>query len=182
MPYTPEIFNFYNTRLESSRNAVCRHIQYLLRPDDGYPKGPDAHLKELYNVWRADCHAIDAACEENWHRIARHEMIQMPPDDTEHFLCRRMAAVVIERNIYGEHSAQQYLPELVEKLKASECWAHPATCACHYLNDWNSENYTLLSSLSGHYIEKKAAAHLVSGGATGGGPLSLEPAMGGGNV
>jgi hypothetical protein len=176
MPYTPEIFNRFNQLVESSRNAVSRHIQYLLKPDDGYPKGSDEKLKELYNVWRADCRAMDAACEENVHLAARSEMLDMPADDEEHFLCRRMAAIIIERYVFGEHNAQRYLPELVEKMKASDCFKHPHTCACHNLKDWTCANNDLLHTLTLHYLEKEEPAEV----SVGGGPLSLQPSEGGG--
>jgi hypothetical protein len=157
MPYTPELFNRYNSHVEESRNAVSRHIQYLLKPDSDYPKGSDAHLKELYNVWRAACRAMDAACEETMHLSARHEMIEMPPDDAEHFLCRRMAAVVIERYVFGEHNAQEYLHKLIESIKASNCHTHDKTCACHSLRDWTYSNQDLVNTLFEHYKAKTSS-------------------------
>ena len=188
MPYTPELFNRYNERVMESSSAVSRHIMYLLRPDDGYPKGSDEKLKQLYNMWRADCRAMDAACEEHSHLRARHAMIEMPPDDEEHFLCRRMAAVIIERNISGEHVAgSYYLPDLVEQMKSSTCYTHPYTCACHYhLGDaggWTFENYDLICTLSASYEEKEKETERqasLAESAGGGGPLSYQPAMGGG--
>jgi len=190
MPYTPEMFSRYNSRIEESRNAVCRHIQYLLKPDDGYPKGSDARLKELYNIWRADCRAMDAACDEQVHLAARHEMIEMPSDDDEHFLCRQMAAVIIERYIFGQHNAEYYLPKLVEQMKVSNCWKHCYTCACHFhIRDsgWTYKNYDLLCTLSASYEEKQSELERqerlarLAEPAVGGGPLSYQPAMGGGS-
>jgi hypothetical protein len=154
MSYT-EIFNRFKEPMEKSRNAVCSHIQYLLKPDEGYPKGSDEHLKNLYNIWRADCRAMDAACEETWYLSAKQPMIEMPPDDEEHILCRRMAAVIIERYIYGEISAQQYLPKLVREIKMSNCHTHPHTCACHSLRGWTYANQELLNTLSTHYAAKQ---------------------------
>jgi hypothetical protein len=158
MPYTPEMFNRYNQRVEESCYAVCRHIQYLLKPDDGYPKGSDARLKELYNAWRAECRAMDAALEETVHLVAGQEMIEMPTDDEEHALCRRVAAVTIERNIFGEHNAEHYLPSLIEQLKVSDCWKHPKTCACHSLRGWTYGNQELVSSLEAHYVKNMREA------------------------
>ena len=157
MSYTAETFNRYKEPLDKSRNAVCRHIQYLLMPNDNYPKGSDKQLKQLYDVWRADCRAMDAACQESWHIDARNEMIEMPPDDDEHFLCRRMAAVIIERIIYGEHNAAHYLPRLVENIKNSNCYTHSKKCACHDLKYWTYGNQDLINSLSAHYKEKECA-------------------------
>jgi len=153
MSYTPEIFNRFNTRVQESRNAVCRHIQYLLKPNHWYPKGSDEKLKELYNIWRADCRAMDAACQGHDHLSANHEMIEMPPDDEEHFLCRRMAAVIIERCIFGEFNAQEYLPELLKQIKESNCHTHASTCACHNVNGWTYYNQDLINTLSAHYLE-----------------------------
>lgn len=183
------MFKRYNSRVEESRNAVCRHIQYLLKPDDGYPKGSDARLKELYDIWRADCRAMDAACEKHVHLGARQKMIEMPPDDEEHVLCRQMAGVIIERYIFGEHNAQYYLPELIEKMKVSSCWKHSYTCACHFhLHDsgWTYGNYDLVCTLSASYeekvLEKERQERLarLAQPAVGGGALSLEPSEGGG--
>jgi hypothetical protein len=152
MPYTPEIFNRYNSLVQESRNAVSRHIQYLLKPDSDYPKGSDERLKELYNMWRADCRAMDAACEESMHLSARHEMIKMPPDDAEHFLCRRMAAVVIESYVFGEHNAQEYLHKLIESIKASNCHTHDKSCACRPQGGiWTYSNQDLVNTLLEHY-------------------------------
>lgn len=186
MPYTVEIFNRFNQLVEASRNAVCRHIQYLLKPADGYPKGSDAKLKELYNVWRADCRAMDAACEEDVHLAARGEMIEMPPDDKEHVLCRQMAAVIIERSIFGEHNAEHYLPALVGQMMRSDCWKHSDSCACHTLNGWTYNNKDLLHTLTMYYIEKTACCtgrngcSACVGGAPGGGALEYQASMGGG--
>lgn len=176
MAYTPEIFNRYNQHVEESRNAVCRHIQYLLKPADDYPKGSDVRLKELYNVWRADCRAMNAACETMLHLVSNAEMIEMPPNDEEHFLCRRMAAVIIERNIFGEHEAQQYLPELVRLMKMSTCYKHSNSCACHILSGWTYGNNEIAHELVTSYLEKERVAL----NAAGGGPLSYQPAVGGG--
>ena len=165
MPYTPEMFNRYNQRVEESCYAVCRHIQYLLKPDDGYPKGSDARLKELYNAWRAECRAMDAALEETVHLAAGQEMIEMPTDDEEHALCRRVAAVTIERNIFGEHNAEHYLPSLIEQLKVSDCWKHSHTCACHVFTGWTYGNQELINSLSLHYLEKGRLAAPTGGAA-----------------
>jgi len=182
MPYTVELFNQFNEFVEKSRNAVSRCIQYLLKPDDGYPKNSDDKLKEFYDMWRANCRAMDAACEENVHLNARCEMIEMPADDKEHLLCRRMAAVIIERNIFGEHIAQEYLPELVEKLKASNCHTHPKSCACHQLTGWTYLNQDIMNTLLSHYLEKNACCNTRNGcsSCVGGAPLSYQPAMGGG--
>lgn len=185
MPYTPEMFNRYNQRVEDCRNTVCRHIQYILKPDDGYPKKSDIKLKELYDMWRAECRAMDAALEETVHLVARREMIEMPAEDEEHTLCRRMAAVIIERNIFGEQNAQYYLPPLIEKMKTSNCWKHPYTCACHILTDWTYANQELVSSLSAYYLEKKQEQERTARLArlaepAGGGPVNHQPAMGDG--
>ena len=155
MPYTTEIYNFYNERVIESRNAVNRHIMYLLEPDViGFPKGTDEKLKELYNVWRADCRAMDAACEENWHLDARKEMIEMPPEDKEHLLCRQMAALIIQLTVWSEYNAEEYIPDLVHKLKNSNCWSHPDTCACHYMTGWTYKNNDLMRSLHASYLDK----------------------------
>jgi hypothetical protein len=163
------MFNRYNTIVESSRNAVSRHIMYLLKPDDGYVKESDNRLKELYDVWRADCRAMDAALEECMHLAARADMIKMPPDDAEHSLCRRFAAIIIERNIFGEHNVEQYLAPLVEKLKSSDCWKHPDSCACHVLYGWTYANNDIVHSLVTYYIQKERDNKPVH---SGGGPLS----------
>ena len=179
MSYTPELFNRYNTLVENSRNAVCRHIMYLLKPDNEYVKGSDDRLKELYEMWRADCRAMDAALEESLHLAARQTMVVMPPDNAEHSLCRQAAAVIIEQNIFGEHNAQHYLVSLIEKLKASDCWKHPKMCACHIQShsQWTYANLELVSSLSAFYLDKE---RLLQPAMSGGGPLSHTPALGGG--
>ena len=192
MSYTSETYSRFNQRVEESRNVVSRHIQYLLKPDDDYPKGSDARLKELYDTWRAECRAMDAACEQVMHIGARHEMIEMPPNDPDHFLCRQMAAVIIERYIFGEYNAQHYLPALIEKLLASECWKHSRVCACHFhMGDsgWTYENNALVNTLSAHYLKKERdlqnevpPAEPSLSVSAGGGSLSYQPAMGGGSM
>jgi hypothetical protein len=155
MPYSVELFNHFNAQVNNSRNNVSRHIQYLLKPDEGYQRGSDDELKDLYNIWRGYCLAMDSVCEQSWHLIAKQKMIELPPDLEEYLLCRMLAAVIIERNIYGEHIAQAYLPDLVEKMKASNCHTHPNTCACHNLTGWTYTNAELMNSLSAYYIERE---------------------------
>jgi len=99
---------------------------------------------------------MDAACQGHDHLSANHEMIEMPPDDEEHFLCRRMAAVIIERCIFGEFNAQEYLPELLKEIKESNCHTHARTCACHNVNGWTYYNQDLVNTLSAHYAEKES--------------------------
>ena len=136
--------------VKDSRDAVNRHIMYLLEPDViGLTKGSDAKLKELYNIWRADCHARYGSYKQ--------EMVEMPPNDNEHFLCRRMAAVIIQRNIFGEGKAESYLPSLINQMKASTCYTHPYTCSCHILKDWTYGNYDLVNSLLTTYLEKEGS-------------------------
>jgi hypothetical protein len=151
------MFNHYNERVIESRNAVNSHIMYLLEPDvAGFPKVSDARLKQLYEAWCAECREMDAACQENWNMAARHKMIEMPRDDKEHFLCRRAAAVIIERNIRSEYHAKEYLGNIVEKLMQSNCWSHPKTCACQLLSQtkhWSYANQLLIDKLAAHYRE-----------------------------
>jgi hypothetical protein len=151
MPYSVELFNHFNTQINNSRNDISCHIQYLLNPGYGYQKGSDARLKDLYNIWRGYCIAMDSVCEQSWNLIAKQKMIELPPDLDEYLLCRMLAAVIIERNIHGEYIAQPYLPELIKKMKASNCHTHPNSCACHNLTGWTYANAELMNSLSAYY-------------------------------
>jgi len=134
------LFNRYKALVDSSRNEICRHIQYLLKPAQGYPKGSDAQLVHLLQIWDADKRAMDAALNQTWHSG---KLPVMPPDDEEHQLCRKMAAIQIEALMYGEHSAQHYLDPIIEEIIDSGKWremAYHDHCACQNFEMWTYGN------------------------------------------
>jgi hypothetical protein len=149
MAYTPEVFNRYKQIVDTSCSHVARSIMHLLKPDDNYPKYDEDTIKERYTLWQTDCRAMDAACNVSWHASKQDEMIKMPPDDKEHLPCRMMAAVIIERNIYGEFVAQENLTEAVKLIRANMdvYTLHPPTCACHFSEGWTYANDKLVKDL-----------------------------------
>jgi len=147
------LFNRYKELVSSSRSAICRHIQYLLKPNAGYPTGSDAKLKQLLEIWDADSRAMDAALKEKWHSAK--PLPVMPPDDAEHQLCRRMAAIHIEVLMYGEHSAQHFLEPMIDEILNSSIWRdmayHPPSCACQKFDMWTYGNIKKVEVLKDAY-------------------------------
>jgi hypothetical protein len=161
------LFNKYKDIVDASRSAICRHIMYLLKPSDGYPKGSDSKLTELLNIWQADSRAMDAALKEHWH--SGKPLPIMPPDDAEHRLCRRLAAIHIEGLMYGEDSAQHYLDPLIEEMLENEELAyHPHSCACHDFTFWTYGNSKKLEKVTQFY---RRLINGANGGADGPPPI-----------
>jgi hypothetical protein len=82
-------------------------------------------------------------------------MIEMPPDDEEHKPCRHMAAVIIERDTCGEHTARLHLQQAVQHImsKIAICAKHPSSCACHQLSGWTYDNNELVSTVLKEYVK-----------------------------
>ena len=136
------LFNRYKDLVDSSRNEVSRHIQYLLKPTQGYPTGSDSKLSKLLHIWDADKRAMDAALKEHWY--SGKPLPVIPPDNEEHHLCRKMAAIQIEALMYGEHSAQHYLDPIIKEIIDSGKWRemayHSESCACQKFEMWTYGN------------------------------------------
>lgn len=126
-----EIFNRYKVIVDKSAAFLCRAIMHILKPSDGYPTFSNAVIEERHKSWQADCRAMDAACGESWHS-GKQGSLSMPAEDEEHKPCRLMAAVLIERDIYGEHCARENLRSAIESIREnlSTCARHPPDCAC----------------------------------------------------
>jgi len=153
MAYSSETFNRYKSIVDSSGAAVIRTIMYLLKPKDGYPVMSDEVLHERYKQWQSDCRAMDAACEQTWHSSRQGPLI-MPRNDADHAACRRMAAVLIERDIYDEFIASESLADAVKMVRENLviCAKHPRSCACRadanrYNSRWSYANKTLVDDL-----------------------------------
>lgn len=162
MSYSSETYNRYKSIVDSSGAAVIRSIMYLLRPNGDYPVISDEVLYDRYKQWQSDCRAMDAACEQTWHSSRQGPLI-MPPNDADHVACRRMAAVLIERDIYDEFVARESLADAVEIVRENLviCAKHPRSCACRadgnrYNNRWSYANKTLVDDLY-HELESHAS-------------------------
>jgi hypothetical protein len=147
-----EIFNRYKSIVDASATLLCRAIMHLLKPSDGYPTFSNAVIEERHKSWQADCRAMDAACGESRHS-GKQGSLSMPAEDEEHKPCRQMAAVLIERDIYGEHNARHNLVSAIERIRAnlSTCAHHPPSCACKTERrgycKWTYENKDLVEAL-----------------------------------
>jgi hypothetical protein len=140
------LFNVFKPRVDDACSQVTRRIMHLLRPNDGFPKHATWEIQEKFDIWRAERRAMDAGVGSSYHTDA--PMIKMPPADAEHSLCRRMAAVIIERTVYDEFVAQVYLPELIEAIeKSPDCYKHDASCPCHNTAGWTYKNLKSLMDL-----------------------------------
>ena len=117
---------------------ISRHIYPIL--EGGKGRESDAKLAELYLEWQAACRASAAALERPLYPNEGLKMPVMPPDDEEHQLCRQMAAVLIERTIYDEHTASRWFSKIAEAIKSNPIVAnHPSRCACKKaLKGWTS--------------------------------------------
>jgi hypothetical protein len=151
-----EIFNRYKVIVDNSGALVIRSIMHILKPSDSYPAFSNAVIEERHKSWQADCRAMDAACGESWHS-GKQASLSMPPENEEHKPCRLMAAVLIERDIYGEHTARHSLIDAVKSIRdnLSKCAQHPPNCACKAEGlgypvsncKWTYENKELVEAL-----------------------------------
>jgi hypothetical protein len=122
-----------------ARAAASRHIQPLLRGEHLGGEN-DTILIDLYQVWQAAARAAAAALKRDLYPNESAEMPEMPVDDEGHQSCRQMAAVLIERNLYGEHTGGSWFDEAADAIKKNpSCADHPACCACKKaLEGWTS--------------------------------------------
>jgi hypothetical protein len=151
MAYSPEEFNKYNAPVERAALEVSHGIQYLLCPSDSYPKVPDYKIIYMYAIWADNARAMDIALKATWHSAAINQpTLTLPPDEDSYKPCRRMAAVILERNVRGEFGAAVYLEGAVEEIRANldTCALHPATCPCHNKSGWTYKNMELVNTLS----------------------------------
>jgi hypothetical protein len=178
MSYTPDIFNRYKEMIDKSGSHLIRSIMHLLKPADGYPAFSNAVIQERHALWQADCRAMDAACAESWHSEMQ-APLSMPPEHDEHRPCRMMAAVLIELDVYGEHTARHNLVVAVEAVRANleTCSTHLPWCACrsegyHANSQWTYENKKLVEDL-GRELEIKRRADLSEIASIGGAPAHV---------
>jgi len=173
-----EIFNCYSATLEMYANMLLHSIMHLLRPGDGFPKVSDDIIQENYALWQKAERDMDAACGQSLHSDTRPSLV-MPPDDEEHAPCRRMAAVLIERNVTNHLCAGRSLIGAVEEIRANldTCAHHLPNCACHAEGNgypisnckWTGANMTLVEDL-GRDLEIKRRSDLTEFTSMGGNP------------
>jgi len=144
------LFNRYNDMVSLSRCEALRHLMYILRPNDGYTKADDARISELIQTWDADKRAMNAALKGTWY--SEQPLPVMPPDDKEHQLCRKMAAVRIQGLMYGEGSVGHELDPIIDEImNCRDIAYHPPSCACHQFDFWTYENATKMERLKEFY-------------------------------
>jgi hypothetical protein len=132
-----KLFNQFKTITDDARSAVSRIIQPLLngvRMSGTHDKA----LADLYTEWQACCRAAAGALA---HAIYPNELLPMPTlpiDDDEHAPCRQMAAVIIERTIYDEFTAERWFHAAAENIKNHpNCANHSKSCPCQTgLDGW----------------------------------------------
>ena len=123
-------YNTFKMLSDSARSAVSSHV-YPMLEGHRVNGSNDAALVMLYRKWQVSMRAMAAALEEHPYANARAEMPEMPADDEEHTPCRQMAAVLIERTIYGEHAAWRWLAPTAKAITENPaCASHPNSCAC----------------------------------------------------
>jgi hypothetical protein len=160
-----KLFNQFKEITDNARCMVSRQIYPML--EGGRAFDSDAVLGDLYEEWQAGCRAAAAGLQRTLYPNEYAPMPKMPVDDEEHQPCRQMAAVLIERTLYGENTAQRWFHAAAENIKNNPaCANHPKTCACHEgLNDWtyadNLETVKQLQSFyQAHYEEENDPEYL----------------------
>jgi hypothetical protein len=145
---------------------VSRHIYPML--EGARVSGEhDKMLADLYEEWQAGCRAAAAGLQRTLYPNEYAPMPKMPNDDEEHQPCRQMAAVLIERTVYGEQVAQRWFHPAAENIKNHpNCANHSKICACHEgLKGWTYGSNQLEAQLleafyKAHYEEEKDEAYL----------------------
>lgn len=160
-----KLFNQFKEITDAARSAVSRHIYPILQ--GGRASDTDAKLADLYEEWQAGCRAAAAGLQRTLYPNEYQPIPKMPVDDEEHQPCRQMAAVLIERTIYDEHTARVVLERAVQAvLNQPNCANHPKSCACKLaLEGWkqygNKEQVQLLKDFyQAHYDREKDEAYL----------------------
>jgi hypothetical protein len=161
-----KLFNQFKEITDASRSAVSRHILPLLE-GARLSADNDQKLADLYEEWQAGCRAAAASLQQTLYPNEQLPMPKMPVDDEEHQPCRQMAAVLIERTIYGEHTARVVLEMAVQSvLNQPNCANHPKSCACKLaLEGWrhygNNEQVQLLKGFyQAHYDREKDEGYM----------------------
>lgn len=133
-----KLFNIFKEPTDKVRNDIGRHIFPILDGGRAREHDTDAKLAELYEEWKACGRAAAAAENRPLYPNEKMEMPVMPVDDEEHQPCRQMAAAVIERTIYDEHTARVGFEKAAQAiLNHPNCANHSYACACHEaLNGW----------------------------------------------
>jgi len=161
-----KLFNQFKEITDAARSMVSRHIYPML--NGARVSGEhDKMLADLYEEWQAGCRAAAAGLQRTLYSNEYQPMPKMPVDDEEHQPCRQMAAVLIERTIYGEHVAQHWFHAAAENIKNHpNCANHSKICACHEgLKGWTYGSNQLEAQLleafyKAHYEEEKDEAYL----------------------
>jgi alkylation response protein AidB-like acyl-CoA dehydrogenase len=90
----------------------------------------DKMLADLYEEWQAGCRAAAGALQRTLYPNEEIAMPRLPNDDEEHQACRQMAAVLIERTVYDEFTAQRWFHAAAENIQIHGgigfTWEHPA--------------------------------------------------------
>jgi hypothetical protein len=160
-----KLFNQFKEMTDAARSMVSRHIYPML--EGGRAFDSDAVLADLYEEWQAGCRAAAGALQRTLYPNEEVAMPRLPNDDEEHQACRQMAAVLIERTVYDEFTAQRWFHAAAENIKNNPaCANHPKTCACKMaLEGWtNADNLETVKQLQSfyeaHYEEEKDEAFL----------------------
>jgi hypothetical protein len=114
----------------------------------------DVVLADLYEEWQAGCRAAAAGLQRTLYPNEYQPMPKMPVDDEEHQPCRQMAAVLIERTVYGEQVAQRWFHAAAENIKNNPaCANHRSSCACKMaLEGWTyADNLETVKQLQAFY-------------------------------
>ena len=162
-----KLFNMFKTITDDARNNIRRHIYPMLEGGRANDGDTDAVLADLYEEWQAGCRAAAAGLQRSLYPNEELPMPVMPVDDEEHQPCRQMAAVLIERTIYNEHTVRVKFEKATQSvLNSPACANHPKSCACHQaLEGWkhygNREQVDLLKGFyKAHYDREKDESYL----------------------
>jgi len=156
-----KLFNQFKEITDAARSAVSRYIVPLLE-GSRVSNEHDAKLVELYEEWQAACRASAGALKQAPYPNELMPMPKMPVDDDEHQACRQMAAVLIERAVYDEFTAQRWFHAVAENIKKNpNCANHSKSCPCQEgLKGWTyAENVETVKQLKtfydSHYDDEK---------------------------
>jgi len=147
-----KLFNQFKEITDAARSMVSRHIYPML--EGGRAFDSDVVLADLYEEWQAGCRAAAAGLQRTLYPNEYAPMPTLPNDDEEHQPCRQMAAVLIERTVYGEQVAQRWFHAAAENIKNNPvCANHPSTCACKKaLEGWTyADNLEAVKQLQAFY-------------------------------
>jgi hypothetical protein len=135
-----KLFHKYKEMTDAARDAVSLTLKPFLMGLEAH--NTNEHIEDLYFKWQKACRESADALNLYQPQNETSAMPTLPPNSVEFFSCRRFWAILIERNLFGDHVAGKHLNSAIKmEMINKSCMHHPSTCACKLILDgWMYED------------------------------------------